>query len=236
MAIRLNGNTANYLSRSSDLLDYNSAYTLMAWVRPETVSGNDNIFVLSHLTNTAYDACGVSGGVLYVGAANGSFPSSPTGSTLSAGTYRHLAMVRVSTTELRLYLDGVLDITDSTTANVSGRTAIQRMLLGLWQSAGFGASDPYDGRYAYVKAWQAQLSAGEIAIEMAMAEPGRAAGLYGFWPMEAGSTRSAEFSGSGRVLTENGTLTDEAMPSLVFGAQRKRVTCVVPAFPYHMEV
>lgn len=221
MSARVNGNVANYLSRSSDLLDYNSAYTIALWVRPETVSGADNIIVLSHLTSTAYDSLSMSGGVLGIAGANGSFPAGTTGSTLSAGVYRHVALVRVASNDLRLYLDGTLDATHTT--NIAGRTALQRMLLGVWQSAGLGASDPYDGRYAYGKAWSVALSAAEIQQEMRSIRPRKLASLYGFWPLRPGATeRVKDYSGNGRDWTANGTVTDEDPPPVSWGGRSGR--------------
>ena len=217
MAMRVAGATTSYLSRSASLLDYNSPYTLMAWVRPEVVTGTQNIFVLSHLTSTTYDSLSMASGVLSIAAANGSFPSGTSGSTLTAATWAHVALVRVAQNDLRLYLNGVLDATHTT--STTSRAALNRMLLGIWQSGGFSASDPYNGRYACIKAWSTNLSAAEIGQEINTIAPRRATGLYGWWPTFPGSSeRTRDYGGSAADWTENGTITDEDPPPVSYGA------------------
>ena len=130
------------------------------------------------------------------------------GSTLSLNTWYHIAWVRASTTNNRLYVNGVIDITDLTT-QIGGTTEAgicyyDQALSTLWS----------DCRIAYSKIWNnVQLSAEEILNEMNSIRPVRTDGLWAFYPhMPDASERLADYSGNGRTLSQTGTITDEDPP------------------------
>jgi hypothetical protein len=136
------------------------------------------------------------------------------GSALTVGTWYHIAVVRESTTSLKVYINGALDITN--TRNVGSRTAITRMEIGAYTT---GNTNPGNIRVAYQKAWSAALTAAEVAQEMYTVRPRRLSNLYGWWPGRPGSgERAKDYSGNGRDWTEGGTLTDEDPPPIPWGA------------------
>ena len=210
MAVRFDAATDRLL-RTTDLPNYNGLYTLMAWIRtPASVTSSWEVFAVLNNNGSGLDWIGHGNNGrldLYVG-------GDGYGSTLSVNTWYHVTMMRESTTSLRAYLNGVLDITDTT--DVGARSANTRMELG---AMGTGNGDPFTGRAYAVKVWTTNLTAAEILQEMRTITPQRLANLHLWTPLLAGaSERLIDYSGFGRNWTEGGTLTDEDPPPVEWGA------------------
>lgn len=215
MSVRFDA-AADRLLRTTDLLDYNSPYTLMFWVY--LVADQNAITIPAALFRDAGNVddirtladgttIGIRSRALGVG-------GTISGSVLALNTWYHLAMVRESATSLKLYVNGVLDAT--ATQSISGRNAILRMELGAESSSNTG---PMDGRVMGIKAWSVSKTAAEIANEMRTIKPKSTANLYGWWSAGIGQ-RSRDLSGYGRDFTEVGTLTDEAdTPEIIWGSR-----------------
>ena len=125
MAIRADTGTDG-LVRTTNLLDYNAAYTVTFWFNLDTSSGtftfifgsNDNSF-------NNYDYLGFDTGVrLYLEQAGGATGGSGTGSSVTAGQWNHGALVR-TLTSLTFYLNGVSNIA-LTGLSLVGRAANTR--------------------------------------------------------------------------------------------------------------
>lgn len=217
MAVRFDL-AADRLLRTTDLLDYNAAYTWMAWLY---ISVDANVQVqaigLNTNTNTSVDSIGfdATGTLIRLRVQNAGVGSNQTGSNLTAGTWYHVAMVRESTTSLKLYVNGVLDITH--TQSVVGRGAATRMEIGANASTD---AQPFNGRVYAIKAWSTTLDVAAVANEIYTVLPRQRTNLYGFWPCFLGaSERLLDYSGNGRNWTESGTLTDEDAPPVSWGAR-----------------
>lgn len=219
MAIRFDA-SGDYLSRTTNVLDYNAAYTLMGWVRLTSGAGGTWCVVWemgrgawANLDGIAVDDASPYEFMPYsdIGGswwADQSSPISP-----SNGTWYHLALVRESATSLKMYVDGVQRA--SITADITGRLAATEMTVG----DGTNRDSRMDGRVAYLKAWSAGLTAAEVQQEMQVILPRRTANLYGWWPTLPGATeRARDYSGNGYSWTETGTLTDEDPPGVSWGA------------------
>lgn len=217
MAVRFDANSDRLL-RTSDLIDYNAAYTLMGWIYLSSdLNTAVRIFNLNNNTLTDEDMLGldVNGTTLRARAIIAGSGNFSTGSNLSVATWYHLAMVRDAAAALKIYLNAALDTTG--TRNITGRTANTRLEIG---AATGGNSNRFDGRVAYIKAWSAALTLEEVAQEMNVIRPVRTENLYGWWPTFPGSgERAADYSGNGRNWTEGGTLTDEDPPPVSYGAR-----------------
>jgi hypothetical protein len=206
MAIAVSGST-QYVVRSASSPNANTDYTLMAWFRPSVVNAWQGLFFLGPATSSteSTDYCEInSSGQSYLRSRNGSgtATTATTGSTLSANTWYHVALVRSSDT-LTLFLNGVSDT--SQTAAVAGRNATSALVLG-----GYVPDSEYlQGRIAAAKAWSAALSSTDIPIEMTLVRPKRTGNLWGWWPMIDSTLAHAliDIGGSARDLTGNNTPT-----------------------------
>jgi hypothetical protein len=215
MSVRFDVNTDRLL-RTSDLLDFNSAYTWMAWVYLSSDLNANSVF-WSLNDNTANNRDNVwtntDGTTLASRVVVGGVGTTVTGTNLSTATWYHVACVRESATSYKVYLNGALDSTN--TRDISGRTTPTRMEHGCHLSAN---SSRYDGRVAAIKAWSTSLTLAEVLQERLIIRPARLANLYAYWPVLPGSgERTRDYSGAGRGWTEGGTLTDEDGPPISWG-------------------
>ena len=214
MSIRFD-NVADRLIRTSDVINYNAAYTVMAWIYlVSDLNIVSNFFALSDGTQQDTDQLGTNatGTVLRLRTVIANTATNVTGTDLSTGTWHHLTLVRESTTSLKAYVGGVLDATN--TANVSTRDAAARIeIAGL-----LGNTQNYDGRIFAIKAWSNSLTQAEVQQEMRTVRPIRLSDLYAYWPCRPGSTeRLKDYSGNGRDWTEAGALADEDHPPISWG-------------------
>lgn len=137
------------------------------------------------------------------------------GGVIAAGNWYHIGISRESATSLKIYLNGVLDITN--TRDVTGRTAATRMEFGGAHSANKYA---HNGRVACLKVWDAGLTQAEIQDEIYTILPKRTANLNVWSPTFPGATeRGLDYSGNVRNWTQSGTLTDEDQPPVSWGAR-----------------
>lgn len=211
-------NGTEYFGRTSNVLDYNAAYTVMGWFRYSSSPAAPNgIVSLNNTAGTLYDFAYHNGNSLILNVDG----TTSTGTTLSADTYYHFALVRSSTTLVTLYLDGVSDSTD--TQNVSGRAANTQENVG-------GVLATYDllGDLAYVKAWSTNLTVAEIKQEMNVIRPVKTDNLHLFTPIFKGD-RVADYSGNGYDWTENGAVTNADPPPISYGAESNIVPFAVAA-------
>lgn len=203
------------LLRTSGLLDYKQAYTVMFWAYIVTDTNdftviytiNDNI----NFNNYEYVGFGANGTAWRIASKhNGGTEITDSGSDASTGTWYHLALVRSAANgTLTLYIDGAQEC--QLTNDVStGGGVLERMELGAFSSNNFSR---FDGRIAYARAWQAALTAGEITTEM-QADTAQKAGAWADWDLQSDY---ADQSGNGRDWTAGGTLTFEDGPTLSGG-------------------
>jgi len=215
MAVRFDAN-ADYLRLSSGIFDYNAGYTIMAWAYPvSNPTAQITLFSVANNGSNLDRLRSNSGGTTWSAQSIvGGTSVSPTGSSVSYGSWQHWAMVRRNASNLDTYLNGALDATSN--QNVSGRAAAAQLDIGNTNAA----SAYFNGRVFAIKAWNVALTAAEIQEEMRTIRPVRLANLWGWWPGRPGSgERAKDYSGNGRSLTEGGTLTDEDAGPISWGAR-----------------
>jgi len=212
MAIAFTAAETDRLRRSSDLLDFNAPYTVMAWVQTTASTGAFQMFwSLAFDNHEMHDWVGRStAGLFNLGVSNGGGAAGVTGSALSLSTWYHITVVRSSTTLLTAYLNGVSDITNS--GSVVGRTTNDTFILGEAADSG----DDFTGQVAGLKAWAVALSVEEIQAEMLSIRPRAFASLYGFWPFLTNDI--ADYSGNGRSWTLTGVVDSVDNPPVSWGA------------------
>lgn len=212
MAIQF-ASASDYLTLTSSLLNYNSAYTLMAFVRFNALSTFDSIFCLSDGTANNRDLLMLdttTGTTLALRSSTGGSQTTSTDTTtLTTGTWYHLTIVRTSTTNLTLYINGESAVSNS--RDVSSRASVSQMRVGVDQSASNSAAIDV----AYAKAWATNLSAGEIAAEQSSVTAVKSS-PYAVWSFISNANDS---SGNGHNWTVSGTPTYVSGPA--FGTTYK---------------
>lgn len=207
LATRLDA-AADRLIRTTAIPDNDLPYTVMLWAKIVTdtntfaaiwslnSSSSVDDTLLCNSDGTTFSV-GVSGTVA-VGGVNG-----------VVGRWYHLAMVRESTTALRLYVNGTLQATETTSV---ARATPTRFEIGALTSSN---TIPFNGSVYNPKAWQlAALTAGEVNREMRAFAPVSQLGfLYGWWWGPPG-VPTMDFGPKRNHFTAAGTLTQEAGPVL----------------------
>lgn len=230
MSVRFNATDSNWLSRTTDVLDCNSAYTVMGWVRLAS-DQNDygNFFFLGANNTGAQDidellGIGSTGTtlIIWVGIGGG-VGTEVSGSTLTVGTWYHVALVRTSATNINAYLNGSSDITN--TRDITGRAAAGRMGIGANNYSDSAFPNEVDGNVAAVKMWSTNLSEAEIQKEMWQFMPNRTLNLYSWTPFVDASTGTdfLDYSGNARPWTEVGSVTFEDNPPIQWRRGRSRI-------------
>lgn len=215
MAIGLDA-SGDRLIRTTDLPDYNAAYTCTLWFHLVAAPTADrDILTISYnspdnqAASDAQDKLGVSNVPRFVrrinNASNSSFGPNPA----STGQWYFVGMRRTSATSLVTFVDGTFGNVGTT--DVSSRSAADKMVLGTRFMGLMNA------RFAALKFWTAALTDEEIANEMHTIRPQRTSDLYGWWPLFS-HTDLADYSGNGRDWTAQGTLTTEDGPPVSWGA------------------
>jgi len=201
VALTFNGSVSNYASKAISFSANKG--TLMGWVKmtsdPNTYQC---IFEMNAVDNnqmglyTQADGTTIS---TYLGASD----STVTGSSLTIGTWYHLA-VTWDGSSLRAYVDATLNITHTNTGTT-------------WNMVQLGFDEPYwgdtfVGAMAHLKAWDAVLTQTEIATEKGSITAVRTSNLLGQWETPSGASRADDTSGNANHFTVTGTLTDTANP------------------------
>lgn len=205
---RYQGGTEDYYSRASPF-DFNAAYTVSLWFKLESGLTDyhhffhvGSIYVYDGITDTiGLDNDGVT---LRCGCAGGTTNSFTTGSALTAGVWYLIQMVRESSTSLKIYLNGVLDIT--MTNDVGARTAASNIFIGSYNGK------PCRGFLAAVKSWTAVLSGAERTIEGLYYQAVKAA-PWSVWPL---FNDHDDDSGNARHLTLVGGEAFDLGPSIAW--------------------
>jgi len=223
MAIQTNTNT-DFLNRTSGLLDYNQPYTFMFWLMSEvdtngsTTSYSANDGSLNSFDLTGHDSDGLTTRITT--RTNGAGALTSTGSLRPLLVWEHWALVRISATQILLYINGNLDITH-TTATVAARSAASNNHMGI-QVGGFA---PFNGKFDKIKEFNVALSVAEIQAEIWRTLPQIAdSRLNDFAPVMIGPNSNKALRGNDWI--ENGTLIDESGSPTTWGG-----TSVIPLFP-----
>lgn len=197
------------LSRTTDLVDYNSAYTIMCWMRTDTTTtGGGSITLARRTTNTKADALffGATSNTILLNSFDPDLGINVSTSAYSIGNLAHVCMRRTAINNIDLIINGVLQ--QSLTNDFTGRsTPTNEQNIGFYRLGGrfsMGANNSISHYYAY----QAALSLPEILDQMYFAYPRRTANLREWLPLESGSARNVDFSGNGRDFTEFGTISN----------------------------
>ena len=190
--------TNSYLLRTTDLLDYNAAYTVMAWFNHIDASrGFHTLLNIRAGSSANQDAIFIDDNTsgFYLQSRTGGVQSEVASYATSYG-WNHIAMRRNSSTSLDLIANG--NTLGTLTPDVSARIAPAQTRIG----------NNFPHAFLSLFAYSAALSNEQIRDQMNFSNPRRTANLREWLPLESGSARSVDFSGNGRDFTEFGTLSN----------------------------
>ncbi len=223
MAIRFD-TSGESLSRTSNLPSI-STCTVMGWVYISSATATTSFFSFGEAATSNRYTIGLWSDASSLVNWNGSAVA--TGSTVSASTWYHIAMVIDNASSLTcvVYLNGISDITNDT----SGFSA-EKLWFGNNES-----DELHNGRLAAVKVWSAVLTGDEIINEMKHYLPQRLANINGWYPSvsQAVNDNATDYSGNGNTMTVNGTLSVEDGPPIAwypFRFKYRKTTPVVVSF------
>jgi hypothetical protein len=198
MAIECTGGFAG-VTRTTDILPFGAAYTFMMWFRLDGAVTDDDRTYASISVGEA-GAGGVDSlrfaqnGTVYALCGNGVTGAQSAAQAITPSAWHHLALVREDASTLWCYLDAVKSAT-AADLDCSIRAAPDEMWIHEFFGNGFMVGQ--------VKAWDRELTVGEIASEMNREAPvEQLADLYGYWPLE-GLVLDDE-SPNGRDFLQNG--------------------------------
>jgi hypothetical protein len=169
-AFNLNGTTA-YVSLPNDSFNFTGNVTgnfsISCWINLNSVSGNQAIF-----SNLSYLA-GVSNGwfllmrnnKLYFEfyQSNGTYDYLTSNTNLSTSAWYHISVVRVFSQSTKIYINGALDISNSSTYNPSYASGIPiPSAIGAWKYDALTAIMYLNGKIDEVNVWNRELTATEV--------------------------------------------------------------------------
>lgn len=179
MSIKVTG-TGQGLSRTTNLPNHNSAYTMMTWVNMTSVTGASGtyrcLFDVDAGTNL--------GDILYM-TGDGSIASLWVNNstnfngvtTINTTNWYHVAMVRETNARLLMYINGKFEVVNTT--SVAGRAATSNMGIAQALSTSSG-EDLQSAQFEEIRIWRQALTQNEIAAEMRSTQPVKRAGLISY--------------------------------------------------------
>ena len=206
--------SGNYVKRTSGLINHNSAYTVMMWVRGNALTGQQYSWGTAPGGDDFNGAAGTGDYIGFYGdraaiGCNNSELADYENPQSIEGTWYHVCLKRVSATELRGYRGGV-QFANATT-DVSARAAAGFDVIGRFNN------NALTGRVAAFKSWSAALSDSEIEDEMAVGPPIRTANLVTYTPFLATTEPEIFQSVTGTHWTEVGSVTSADGPPIDWG-------------------
>jgi len=210
-AVCFNGASAYGLVNNGIVTRY--PFTMTAWIKPEPASGqstdmvvfsfgvanNDNKQIGIYLSYSETGS-GVVAGTFTMRLRTNTPLNFYSDVVAEPGTWYHVAAVFYSKNNRKLYINGVLEGTHTSSLNFP--SGINRFNVARWADK---TPDSYfNGTIDEVKIWNYARSAAQVLSDMNDAFTGNETGLIGFWPFEENSGfTSADHSPNNRTMVLN---------------------------------
>ena len=178
-------------------------FTFEAWFKVEGFTGESYI-VAQYIGGNAGRLVVLLGNATPKFFLGGKFINGDT--VIASNTWTHIAVTRSGTTG-KLYINGVLDKTDTVPGDALPSTGI---VIGSnpYLSSGFR------GQIADVRAWSVVRTQSEISADKNRRLSGTESGLVGYWPVNDGTGTSVKE----RVANAQGTMTGTPLPAWLYSA------------------
>ncbi|MDI1315851.1 cadherin-like beta sandwich domain-containing protein, partial [Flavobacterium sp.] len=185
----------------------NSSRTMEAWINPSSTQTGTIFNYGSNSTNNRSGILYASGKLYYVGQGTSNDLSGAI--VLPTGRWTHVAATFNGTT-LKLYVNGVLDVSGAKTFNTIGTTFRLGTRIG-------GILEPFDGSIDEVRVWNISLSQAQIQARMYSAVSAFTTGLVAYFNFNSGTAASSN-TGITTLVDQTingsiGTLTNFALSS-----------------------
>jgi hypothetical protein len=218
---------ADRLLWTASLLDRDANYSWCAFIRPAALPASGAYATLFSLndnnpTSGEYDIWDIQNNgtnTRLLIATENAYSETRGTLNLAANTWYFVAGVRSGVTTRTGYVVAIatpLVASDVTHLGSSPSPCTETRL----EFGGFATvnADPYDGRIAGIKLWNAALTLAEIQAEQWTIRPRRYANLVRWLPCLNGATERLKDYAGVLNATAGGTLTDEDMPPVAWGA------------------
>jgi hypothetical protein len=165
-ALTFNG--GNYVNLGNDKFNFAGNFSISAWINLNTVSGNQCI-----MSNLSFVSPNVSNGWLFVMRNNriqlefyknnNTYNGLQSSSTFSTSTWYHITVVRVASQSTKLYINGVLDSSNTSTYNPTYASTIPiPSSIGAWKYDATNTSQFTNGKIDALNVWDKALTDNEV--------------------------------------------------------------------------
>jgi len=183
-------------------------FTFETWVKYDVVASKAFLAINQSDNNTRYWGLRVSSSLFTIVSRNTTqFLTSGT-TTVLANTWYHIAGVFESNTSKKLYVNGVLEATQ--TDNVTfNNSANNKLLMGLYRPV---SGEPFNGKLSDVRVWNTARTVTEILDNYNKRLIGNETGLVGYWKLSEGiSAVAKDFTSNANdaTITEAVWIVDE---------------------------
>ena len=231
MSILLDGAT-NYIRRdiSGDAISHAAAWTLAGWVKRTTDTNNFGGALMLHADLVLNNA---TRGQIFTDSGNDNFIGGMTGNNATTGpaittdVWTYVALKsggspHSDTFYYSLVGDPSMTLQGSIVSSHSG--SFNYLTVGCLEDATLF----FRGSFCHVRAWEANLTAGELLTERDSTTPVKATGLYLSWPL-ANVSDTTDQSGNGYTPTITGGSTDSDEPISAGGS-------IAPLMHYYKQI
>ncbi len=223
MALHFNSDsgTDDYLSKSTAIfsgLTYPLAF--VAWVRPDDRGAQYAVASDSGSGTSKQIRLGAGSSGKFIMGMRGSSAQSPSAHYSNSNTtWFHLVGAFIANNDQKLYVNGTLDQTQTSSADISDFADSDKFYIGTGVQSGTNITGrTWEGGIAEVAAYAADLRADEIAALAKGVSPllVRPSALVGYWPL-GGAYPSTVMDPIGQnTLTANGGASVESHPRIIY--------------------
>ena len=165
-----NGNGTNaYVSLGNDKFNFTGNFSISGWINLNSVSGNQCI-----LSNLSFVSPNVSNGFLLLMRNqklylelyqnNNTYISIASNTNFNTSTWYHISIVRVASQSTKIYINGVLDNSNSSTYNPTYSSSIPiPSTIGAWKYDSTNVAQYTNGKIDALNIWQKELTASEVS-------------------------------------------------------------------------
>ena len=223
MALHFNSDsgTDDYLNKSVAIfsgLTYPLAFS--AWVRPDDKGAQYAVASDSGSGASKQIRIGAGSAGKFIMGMRGANAQSPSAHYDNSNTtWFHLVGAFIANNDQKLYVNGTLDQTNTTLADISDFADSDEFYIGTGIMSGTDlAGRSWEGGIAEVAAYAADLSAGEIAALAKGFSPlmVRPSALVGYWPLGGPYAPTTIDPVGSNTLTANGGASAEAHPRIIY--------------------